>query len=67
MPDFHALQGCRCRVCGPEANGTGATALALERSLTHRLVDEGELTAIVTGSDDDGQLTESFEVRFNRR
>jgi hypothetical protein len=37
------------------------------RRITYRLVGEGELAAIVTGSDDGGQLAESFEVRFTRR
>ena len=37
------------------------------RRITYRLVDERELAVVVTGSDDGGQLTESFEVRFTRR
>ncbi len=37
------------------------------RRITYRLAGEGELAAVVTGSDDRGQLTEGFEVRFTRR
>jgi hypothetical protein len=36
------------------------------RRLTYRLSDEGVLSVVVAGSDDQGQLNEGFEVRFTR-
>jgi len=36
------------------------------RRITYRLTDEGELSAVVAGSDDAGQLTESFEIRYSK-
>ena len=36
------------------------------RRITYRLVGEAELAAVVAGSDDRGQLSEGFEIRFTR-
>ena len=37
------------------------------RRITYRLMDDGTLSAEVVGSDDDGQLTDRFEILFTRR
>ncbi len=36
------------------------------RRITYSLSDEGELSAVVAGSDESGRLSEGFEVRFTR-
>ncbi len=36
------------------------------RRITYRLNEEDELLALVHGSDDSGELRESFELRFRR-
>lgn len=37
------------------------------RRLTYRLTDEGDMLVAVAGSDEQGTLTESFEIRLSRR
>jgi len=37
------------------------------RRITYRLTDDGDLLAIVAGSDDEGRLSDGFELQFSRR
>ena len=37
------------------------------RRLTYRLAGEANLVVVVAGSDEQGNLTDSFEIRFSRR
>lgn len=36
------------------------------RRITYRLTDEGELLAVVAGSDEEGELSEGFEIRYTK-